>query len=283
MSIEELLRGARRWHVERGDCLAVLRTLPDACADALITDPPYSSGGMFRGDRAKEPSAKYVSTGTQIVRPEFAGDNRDQRSFGYWSSLWLGECQRVAKSGAPICIFTDWRQLPLTTDVLQAGGWIWRGIVVWDKTEAARPTSGRFASQAEFVVWGSNGAMPLDRGVDCLPGVLRVPVQLDDKFHITGKPTELMQRIVPICAFGGLIIDPFCGSATTGVAALRHGYRFLGIEREPVNVEIACDRLCAEESQSSFSAKRAGQIPLFGAAQSLNGAPTHPEMEAMDR
>ncbi len=265
MSIDELLSGARRWHIERDDCLAVLRMLPDACADAIITDPPYSSGGMFRGDRLKEPSEKYVSSGTHLVRPEFAGDNRDQRAFGYWCTLWLSECQRVAKPGAPACIFADWRQLPITTDILQSGGWIWRGIAVWDKTEACRPALGRFASQAEYIVWGSNGAMAVDRGVECLPGVVRVPVRQDDKHHITGKPTELMQRLVPICEFGGLIIDPFCGSATTGVAAVRQGYRFLGIERELVYAEIARDRLAAEESHSCLSARRAGQAALFGA------------------
>jgi len=264
MSIEELLNGSRRWHVAAGDCLAVLRGLPDACVDALITDPPYSSGGMYRSDRLKEPSEKYVKNGTQVVRPEFAGDNRDQRSFGYWCSLWLGECQRVAKPGAPICVFADWRQLSVVTDVIQAGGWVLRGVAVWDKTETCRPTMGRFASQAEFLAWGSNGAMPLDRGVPCLAGVLRTPVRQDDKHHITGKPTELMIEVVEICAPGGLVLDPFCGSGTTGVAAVRRGLRFLGIEREASYVAIARDRLVAEQSLSALSAVRAGQVPLFG-------------------
>jgi site-specific DNA-methyltransferase (adenine-specific) len=266
MSIDDLLNGATRWHVEQGDCLAVLRDLPDACADALITDPPYSSGGMYRADRLKEPSEKYVNHGTHVVRPEFAGDNRDQRSFGYWCSLWLGECLRVAKPGAPVCIFADWRQLSVMTDVLQAGGWVLRGIAVWDKTEGCRPALGRFASQAEFLAWGSNGAMPMDRGVGCLPGVLRVPVRHDDKHHITGKPTELMLEVVEICSPDGLVVDPFCGSGTTGVAALRRGCRFLGIERVANYVAIARDRLIAEQTLSVPSAIRAGQVPLFGGA-----------------
>ena len=266
MTIDELLQSSKTWHVEHGDALAVLATLPDASVDAVITDPPYSSGGMYRGDRLKEPSEKYVKNGTHIVRPEFAGDNRDQRSFGYWCSLWLGECQRVAKSGAPICIFADWRQISVVTDVLQAGGWVLRGIVVWDKTEMCRPTLGRFASQAEFIVWGSNGAMPLERGVPCLPGVLRVAVRQDDKHHITGKPTELMLDVVEICAPNGLVLDLFCGSGTTGVAAVRRGMRFLGIEREASYVEISSERLRAEECQSIPTALRTGQVPLFASA-----------------
>ena len=118
------------WSAERatlygGDSLSVLATLPAASVDAVITDPPYSSGGTFRSDRAADPTQKYVPTKEVInFHPGFSGDNRDQRSFSYWSALWLSECLRVAKPGAPICLFTDWRQLPTTTDALQAGGWV---------------------------------------------------------------------------------------------------------------------------------------------------------------
>ncbi|MCZ5321894.1 hypothetical protein O5699_04105 [Escherichia coli] len=55
-------------------------------------------------------------------------------------------------------VFSDWRQLPALTDAFQAGGVLWRGLVVWDKTQASRaPHTGYFRHQAEYVVWGSNG------------------------------------------------------------------------------------------------------------------------------
>ena len=54
-----------------GDSLAVLRGLPDASIDAIVTDPPYSSGGMMRADRTRKTSDKYVLAGTKTVRPEF--------------------------------------------------------------------------------------------------------------------------------------------------------------------------------------------------------------------
>jgi len=157
-----------RWSLQQGDALAVLRSMPNASVDAVITDPPYSSGGFTRGDRTASTTTKYTMTGTQIERPEFAGDNRDQRSFGYWCALWLSECLRIARPGAPICVFTDWRQLPTTTDAVQSGGWLWRGIVVWDKTEACRPAMGRFAAQCEYVVWGTAGPSPDREDVGCL-------------------------------------------------------------------------------------------------------------------
>ncbi len=154
-TFQDVIEGRARWSFERCNCLARLRDMPDACVDAVITDAPYSSGGFTRGDRMAAPSAKYEQSGQKLERVDFAGDNRDQRSFGYWCALWLAECLRIARPGSPICLFTDWRQLPTTTDALQAGGWVWRGILPWDKTEGARPMRGRFTAQCEYVVWGS--------------------------------------------------------------------------------------------------------------------------------
>jgi len=263
-SLESVLGGASPWCLLRGDSLDVLRSLPDASVDAVITDPPYSSGGQFRGDRMQETSAKYVQTGTALVRPEFAGDNRDQRSFAYWCALWLSECQRIAKPGAPICLFTDWRQLPTTTDAMQAGGWVWRGVVPWDKTEKCRPAKGRFASQCEYVVWGSNGPMPTERGVGCLWGCMRVAIDNAEKHHITGKPIELMRKVNAICEPGGAILDPFAGSGSTGVAAIRDGYRFIGIEKTEAYADVATQWLAAERSGLTLREARSGQQSLLG-------------------
>jgi site-specific DNA-methyltransferase (adenine-specific) len=233
-----------RWSMLHGDSLALLRDLPDGAADAIITDPPYSSGGFTRGDRMADTTTKYVTTGPRdLARPDFAGDNRDGRGYGYWCALWLSECLRVAKPGSPIALFTDWRQLPTTTDALQAGGWVWRGIMAWDKTEAVRPAMGRPRAQCEFVVWGSAGAMPLRVDVGVLPGVLREKVQQDDKHHITGKPTAVMQQIARMCPPGGIILDPFAGSGTTGIGALLEGRRFIGIDQSSEYCEVATRRL----------------------------------------
>lgn len=231
------------WTLHEGEALALLQAQPDASVDAVITDPPYSSGGQFRGDRTAAPSLKYQQTSTITKRPDFGGDNRDQHAYAYWCALWLAEALRVAKPGSPIVLFTDWRQLPTTTDALQAGGWVWRGIAVWDKTEGARPSRGRFTSQAEYMVWGSAGPMPEERGVGCLPGVYRHFPNHRDKHHLTGKPTPLMREVVKICAPGGLILDPFAGSATTGVAALLEGFRFLGFERDAHYAAVSRERL----------------------------------------
>jgi site-specific DNA-methyltransferase (adenine-specific) len=257
-AVAAVLEGAARWAVVEGDALAVLAALPDACVDAVVCDPPYSSGGQFRGDRVGAPSAKYIQNGGGVVRPEFAGDNRDGRGYAYWAALWLGECLRVAKPGAPCVVFTDWRQLPTTTDAVQAGGWVWRGIVPWDKTEGSRPQPGRFRAQCEYAVWASAGAMDEARPVPVLPGVVRAKVMADGKFHIAGKPVPVMRELVRICAPGGVVLDPFCGSGSTGVAALLESLRFVGVDLERTWCDVARARVGGTAGQASEAAE-----PLF--------------------
>lgn len=232
--------------VYQGDSLAILRGLPTASADAVITDPPYSSGGIMRSDRAMETSDKYTMQGTQKVHPEFFGDNRDQRSFTLWCALWLAECWRITRPGGALLCFTDWRQLPTMTDALQAGGWVWRGIVPWDKTEGVRPQMGWFRAQAEYILTASHGGMGREQDRDvrvCLPGVFRENVKSSEKQHITGKPLSLMQRLLEIVPPGGVVLDPFAGSGTTLLAAKNLGLRGVGIEMSRVYCEVIRDRL----------------------------------------
>lgn len=227
----------------RGEALEVLRALPSASVDAVITDPPYSSGGAYRGDRVVDTRQKYLQSDSGNVErlPNFGGDCRDQRAFHFWSALWSSEALRVAKPGAPACFFSDWRQLPVSTDYLQAGGWVWRGIVPWAKT-SARPQKGRFSAQCEYVVWGSSGGMPVERDVACLPGFFRYGVPRDRE-HVAQKPEELIADIIEVCTPGGTVLDKFMGSGTTGVATVRSGRTFIGCEQQPDLFAVACRRM----------------------------------------
>lgn len=224
----------------QGDALAVLRELPDASVDAVITDPPYSSGGQFRGDRTSGTGTKYTR-GAVHQRPDFTGDNRDQRSFGYWCALWLGEALRVAKPGAMVAVATDWRQLPTVTDAIQAGGWVWRGIAAWAK-DNARPQLGRPAAACEFYVWGTAGGRPLEG--EALPGWwFTKPLRGDQRLHQTEKPLDVMRDLTRAARPGGLVLDPFAGSGTTGVAALIEGRKFVGVELSEHYAAVAAERL----------------------------------------
>lgn len=236
---------AELWH---GDALFVLQEI-QGTIDAVITDPPYSSGGQFRGDRMGATSAKYQTTENRGIYAEFSGDNRDQRAYLLWCSLWLSQCHAITKEGGIAVVFTDWRQLPTTTDALQSGGYVWRGIGVWDKTEAARPQKGRFRNQAEYFVWGSAGPMK-DEG-PCSPGVFRYSANSEEKHHIAGKPQRMIQDLLTIC--GGVVLDPFMGSGTTGVACMETEKRFIGIEINRAHFDIACARIDAAQAQGRLA------------------------------
>lgn len=226
----------------RGDAMAVLYELPSASVDAVITDPPYSSGGQFRGDRMQDVHTKYVASDSTSGHSltAFAGDNRDQRGYAYWCALWLAECLRLTKPGGVCALFTDWRQLPTTTDVLQSGGWVWRGIVPWHKPNG-RMTQGRYANTCEYVVWGTCGPREWEAS-ETLPGFFQVNSPRD-RDHITQKPLAVMRELVRIVPEGGTVLDPFAGSGTTGVAALVEHRRFVGVELMGQHAETAANRL----------------------------------------
>jgi site-specific DNA-methyltransferase (adenine-specific) len=232
------------WRMVEGDCLTVIDTIPDNCIDAIITDPPYSSGGWTRDDKNRSVEAKYQASGTQRKYPTFSGDAHDQRSHLIWSVLWIKACLRVLKTGGYFMVFSDWRQLPLMSDAVQMSGVAWRGVIAWDKGRAARaPRKSFFRHQCEYILWGSKGALPLLQHDGPFDGCIKAPVLLADKFHLTGKPTPLMRELARPVPPGGLILDPFAGSGTTGVAAIQSGRRFIGIEQEAAYVQIARERL----------------------------------------
>ena len=220
--------GGDRWAILHGDSLQIIRQFEPHSFDAIITDPPYASGGANQNTKNRTTSEKYSSVRGDRALPDFDSDQMDQLSWMFWTASWLQEDRRAAKPGAPVCVFIDWRQLPSMILALQWAGWTWRGIVDWDKV-SSRPQKGRFRQQVEYVVWGSNGKMPVDRNVGCLPGVYRYP-NVQHRSHVTEKPLQLMRDLVQICEPGGRILDPFAGVGTTVLAAAMEGYEAVGIE-----------------------------------------------------
>lgn len=236
----------------QGDALSLLRDLPPGCVDAVVTDPPYSSGGLMRSDRTISSAVKYrgwsqdedgKSKAPSSAAVEFSGDNRDQRTHLMWSTMWLEESLRLTRPGGHLLAFTDWRQLPLMSDAIQLAGWVWRGLVVWDKG-IARPVKGRFRNHVEYVLWASNGALNAEANPVYLPSVYRVgPPTAGKRVHVTEKPVSLMADLLKITPPGVTILDPFMGSGTTGVAAVQSGRKFIGVEMTEHYYGIAADRI----------------------------------------
>lgn len=228
----------------RGDVLDLASRLPSQSIDVVIADPPYCSGGTSTAERQRDPVQKYCHNSNALGKPTFGGDHRDQRSFTYWCTLWLSALRDATVESGYCLVFIDWRQLPSMTDAIQAAGWTWRGLIAWDKGRGARaPHKGFFRHQCEYVVWATNGPVPKRTDAGPFDGCYHVPVRKNDKFHITGKPTELLRQLVSVAHPGATILDPFSGSGTTGVAAKIEGRNFVGFELATENCQITTSRL----------------------------------------
>jgi len=127
-------------------------------------------------------------------------------------------------------------------DAVQAAGWTWRGIAAW----AIGPS--------RFLVWASNGAATR---------------------HFPGKPLHLVDEIVALVSAGGRILDPFMGAGSTGVACLRTGRRFVGIECEPYWHSLAVARLAEEQGRPPPS-------PPGGGASGNRSDAWHPPAGALE-
>jgi len=227
--------------IYHGDCFDLLHDLEGV--GAVVTDPPYSSGGAFRGDRAMSTVSKYVNSSTEAYRPDFAGDNRDQRAFQAWCSMWLNAARRASTPGAILVSFIDWRQLPTLTDAVQAGGWTWRNLGTWWKP-GIRMQRGAFSGSAEYVVYATNGPVVTDFD-GAVQNVFKC-APVGDKEHIAEKPASVLRWVMQVVPPTSLVLDPFMGSGSTLRAAKDCGHRAIGIDVDERYCEIAARRMCQE-------------------------------------
>jgi site-specific DNA-methyltransferase (adenine-specific) len=160
-------------------------------------------------------------------------------------TLVLTECLRLARPGTPLLVFSDYRQVPINSDALQAAGWAWRGIVPWHKP-IARPAKGGFRRSCEYILWATNGPIDAARNPVYLDGIVTgSQPRGTDRLHITQKPLAIMRDLVKVCAPGGTVLDPFAGSGTTGAAAVIEGRSFIGFDLSEEYIAVARERLMA--------------------------------------
>lgn len=125
-----------------GNCRTFLSNYNGPEFDAVITDPPYSSGGATLSERAASTATKYTNTKRKCPFPDFAGDQMDARSWLHMMADVFADARVHCHEGAVLVAFCDWRQMPLLSDAVQWAGWMWRGTIVWDKL-SSRPRRGR--------------------------------------------------------------------------------------------------------------------------------------------
>lgn len=229
------------WQLHQGDCLDALRGLQPGAVDAIVTDPPYCSGG-----RQQAGARNTVSKSDRQDAAWFIGDNMGTDTYLWFMREVARECARISTAGAPAYVFTDWRQLTTIVTAWESVGWTYKSLIVWDKNRGGAMGSW-WRNNHEFVCAFVKGkARPLSsasffntwRGTKPQGGA-----------HPTEKPVELMRYLVSsITPAGCTVLDPFAGSGTTGVAALLEGFKFIGIEQDGEYVRIARERLQVAEA-----------------------------------
>ena len=226
------------------DALQFLAGLESESVDMVLTDPPYCNGGIKGSSRRRPTSEKIQQSGTKDLKPDFVGDTRDQRSFEKWLRLWMTECWRVCKDGSYMACFMDWRNLACVIDSLQVVGFAYRGLFCWVKPNG-RPQRNAFKNDVEFVVWGTKGQPKPGPGGDryCPGHYVGHPMTVKDRIHGTEKPVELLERLLTFVPEGGLVIDPFAGSGSTGEACHNLGLDFKGCELVEEYARLATERL----------------------------------------
>jgi site-specific DNA-methyltransferase (adenine-specific) len=229
-----------------GDCLEILPELEGGSVDAVVTDPPYCSGGFSESGKRQ---AKGQGLRSETIREVgwFVNDNMTTAGLVWLLRSVCVEASRLLSSGGSACLFTDWRMVSPLAPALESTGLRFQNLVIWDK---GNPGLGfGFRPTHEIILHFVKGVGVFhDKSTG---NVLRsTRIHSTAKHHQTEKPVDLIERIVGVVgAHGSAILDPFMGSGTTGVACARLGRRFIGIEKEPRYFDIACRRI--EEAVNS--------------------------------
>lgn len=225
------------------DCLEVIAGL--SRVDLVITDPPYSSGARTDSER----QVRGAMLRSMEDADWFSHDAMTTWGFSWFLRSALSALRPNLKQGAHVYVFIDWRQTPNVYGMLEATGYRVNQCLVWDKLHFGMGAYWR--NQHENIVFASNGvpAEMLDRG---MPSVLGCSaVSPSTRQHPTEKPAALLQQIIR-AAPGDDVFDPFMGSGSTGVAALRSGRRFIGCEINPHHFATACKRIEEAQRQGDF-------------------------------
>ena len=205
-----------------GDCREILPTLGKV--DAVVTDPPYGINTKSDGNGKLSPWADLCNS-------------------AYWYQSWIGMCRsRIAGMGS-LWTCLNWRSLVTFQKASCDLGWPIESLLVWDKKWIGPGGSRGLRPSYELVALFCDGDFSIDnRG---LPDIQAFNWSgYKPNGHPAEKPETLMGFCVEHgCPKSGLILDPFMGSGTTGVACVRLGRKFIGIEIEPKYFDIACKRI----------------------------------------
>lgn len=223
-----------------GDCVEVMAELADQSVGAVLTDPPYSSGGRRENARSIRKSMTRTVEDDAWIR----GDGMSTNGFVYLLRLCGVQWRRLLVPGGHVLSFIDWRMAAHLAAALETADLRQHPILVWDKAKIGMGAI--FRNQHEFIVHmtAGNPLAPQRRDV---PNVLRFP-SVRDGDHPTEKPDALLQTLLSVVTPpGGIVLDPFTGSGSTLQAARALGLPSIGIEADERFCEVAAKRLSQDD------------------------------------
>lgn len=226
-----------------GDSLDTLFTLGTDGIDHIVTDPPYASGG-----RQQSGARNTITKSRREDESWFGGDNMGTDTY-IWFLRELGkQFIRVTRSGGHLYVFTDWRQYSNVVTAFESVGYTLKSLIVWDKNLSGAMGS-FWRNNHEFIVCLTKGkALPLAHRSAYNTYRCSKP---QGGLHPTEKPVELLRYICGAIP-PGIILDPFAGSGSTGVAAAQTGHSFIGIDHNQEYIDLATKRLNAAYSQPTL-------------------------------
>ena len=265
-----------------GDCVAAMARLPAESVDLVFADPPYNL--QLQGD-LKRPDDSRVDA---------VDDDWDKfasfAAYDDFTGAWLLACRRVMKPAATLWVIGSYHNIFRVGARLQDLGFWILNDVVWRKSNPMPNFRGRrFTNAHETLIWAARDAgakgytfnyEALKAGNDDVQvrsdwtlalctGEERLKGANGKKLHPTQKPEALLARVILAASRpDDLVLDPFCGTGTTGAVAKRLGRRFLGIEREAGYAKAAEKRLAAVAPLAAASlapfmtAREAPRVPF---------------------
>lgn len=241
----------------QGDSLELLNKLPENSVDMIFADPPYNlSNGGFTVHAGKRVS---------VNKGDWDKSRGLDEDFAFHQK-WIEACRRVLKPNGTIWISGTYHSIYQCGYALQKAGYHILNDISWYKPNASPNLSCRyFTASHETLLWARkdkkakhtfnynemrNGKWPEDflkkpdkqmRSV----WALNTPQAWEKKFtkHPTQKPIDLLRRIVLASTHkGDVVLDPFTGSSTTGLAAHMYGRKFVGMDTEKKYLELSKKR-----------------------------------------
>ena len=241
--------------IHLGDCIELLKKVPDNSVDLIFADPPYNlqlNGELYRPNQTK----------VDAVNDEW--DKFDSKEeYDKFTIAWMKECYRILKSTGSFWVIGTYHNIFRVGAILQNIGFWMLNDIIWVKPNPMPNFKGtRFNNAHETLIWATKSKsssytfhyhslkamnddlqMRSDWWIPICQGVERIKVN-GQKAHSTQKPAELLLRIILSTSNpNDIILDPFSGSGTTAAVAKRLGRKYIAFDREEFYVQVAKDRL----------------------------------------